>query len=68
MTSPSDTQLASDPVSARAGFPADRSNPATWALHLLAHGEISVGKAREWLRHYIQDGKQDPLPNIEALP
>lgn len=52
----------------RAYFRPQRSDPATWVLHLLANEEISVSKAREWLRHYIQDGKQDPLPDVEALP
>ena len=52
----------------RATFPKHRTDPATWVLHLVAHREISVGKAGEWLRHYIQDGVQDELPKVEALP
>ena len=52
----------------RAYFRPQRSDPPTWVLHLLANGEISVGKAREWLRRYIQDGIEDPLPDVEALP
>ena len=52
----------------RASFPPQRSDPATWVLHLLAEEEISISKAREWLRHYIQDGVQDSLPDVQALP
>jgi len=52
----------------RAAFPPQRSDPSTWVLHLLLNEEISVAKAREWLRHYIQDGVQDPLPHVQALP
>ena len=38
------------------------SDPCTRVLRLLQGTQISVGKACEWLRHYIHDGVQDPLP------
>lgn len=52
----------------RAHFPAQRVDAASWVLLLLVNDEISAAKAREWLRHYIQDGVEDPLPTVEALP
>lgn len=52
----------------RAHFPAQRVDAASWVLLLLVNDEISAAKAREWLRHYIQDGVEDPLPAVEALP
>jgi hypothetical protein len=33
-----------------------------WVLYLLADNEISVGKAREWLREWIQSGINGVLP------
>lgn len=50
----------------RVTFRKDRNDPCTWVLYLLVAEEISVGKAAEWLRDYIRDGKRAPLP--EMLP
>lgn len=38
------------------------SDPCTAVLRLLQETQISVGKACEWLRRYIHEGVQDPLP------
>lgn len=50
-------------ILARASFPKGRADDdASYVLYLLADGEISVGKALEWLREYIASGRKGPLP------
>lgn len=52
----------------RAAFGPDTStDDATWLLCLLQDQEISVSKAREWLREWIRDGVKGPLPDSPAL-
>lgn len=46
----------------RATFDMHGPDPATDVLRLLDKGEISVGKAAEWLREYIHSGHQGALP------
>ncbi len=58
-----------DDIVSRAQFPKwDRHDPAVWVLLLLANGEISHGKACQYLREYISTGVRGPLPDIQALP
>jgi hypothetical protein len=37
----------------------DKCGRVLWHLH---NSEVSVGKAAEWMREYIQTGKEGPLP------
>ena len=57
-----DTDGRIERILARASFPKDRADDASYVLYLLADGEISVGKALEWLREYIASGRKGPLP------
>lgn len=45
----------------------DKAHPVTHALRLLADFNISVGKACEFIRHYMLDGSVDPITE-EAQP
>lgn len=47
---------------ARVTFAKNRYDRCTWILYLLEDEQISVGKAAEWLREYIRDGKEGSLP------
>jgi hypothetical protein len=42
----------------------DKCGRVLWHLH---NSEVSVGKAAEWMREYIQTGKEGPLPSLEAV-
>ena len=42
----------------------DNFDPATHCLRLLAAGEISVGKACEWLAAYFKSGEQQPITDF----
>jgi hypothetical protein len=39
----------------------DIDDPASYCLHALNEGEISLAKACEWLRKYLLTGAQDPI-------
>ena len=48
----------------------DRAHPITRVLYLLGNGDISVGKACEYVRDYLLDGVQGPLVDgsVDDLP
>lgn len=48
----------------RAAFGSDHD--ATWVLYLLQDQQITVSKAREWLREWVQSGVKGPLPLDKA--